>query len=482
MTEQPFDSADQQPVAPDATAVVLEQILAQGRVIAEAEVEKVRRVIDWVVVNEVDPATHDVGPLCDRALRTAGEGSPYVSEFSIMEFSAVLGMSTDGGRAYLCGVAELRYRLPHLWEQVEAGVLPVWRALEIAKDTWTLPEAGAMFVDRHLADAAVSCSWAQIARLVEEATARFDPERAEEQRRRRADYRRFDIDLKGVGVDGIVHVDATLDLADALDLEAAIASVATQLADLGCEEPWEVRRSLAAGEIARAQGSLGLDLGEPEPGFRGPPSSGTSTTGEDPAEVEVRAQRASKPQPPTTGRSVVLHLHLTEAALRGEDVVGRCGNTRTPVTVEQIREWCGNPDTHVTVRPILDLDAHHHTEAYEIPDRLRVQAELTTGTCVFPYCTREAVACDVDHAIPWDRGGPTCSCNIAPLCRRHHRAKTHSKWSYVILGPGIYLWTTPTGHDLIRDSRGTRRPPPMPPLNLEFGPPDVWLGPEPAEP
>ena len=72
-----------------------------------------------------------------------------------------------------------------------------------AKDTWTLPEAGATFVDRHLADAAVSCSWAQIARLVAEATARFDPERAEEQRRRRADYRRFDIDLTDAALQGV---------------------------------------------------------------------------------------------------------------------------------------------------------------------------------------------------------------------------------------------------------------------------------------
>ncbi len=143
------------------------------------------------MVNEVDPATHEPGPLCDRAWRTAGEGSPYVSEFALMEFAAVLGMSTDGGRAYLCGVAELRYRLPHLWEQVETGVLPVWRVLEIAKDTWTLPEDGAIFVDRHLADAAVS-------------------------------------------------------------------SVAAQLADLGCTESLEVRRSMAAGQIARAQGALDL--------------------------------------------------------------------------------------------------------------------------------------------------------------------------------------------------------------------------------
>ncbi len=446
--------------------MVLEQILGSNRMIAEVEVAKVKQVVEWIVVNEVDPATHEPGPLCDRALRTAGEGSPFVAEFSIMEFAAVLGMSTDGGRAYLCGVAELRYRLPHLWDQVEAGVLPVWRALEIAKDTWTLPEAGATYVDRHLADAAVSCSWAQIARLVEEATTRFDPERAEEQRRRRADYRRFDIDLKGVGVNGIVHVDATLDLADALDLEAAISSVATQLADLGCEEPWEVRRSLAAGEIARAQGAL--DLG--------------ADTGE-PAEDEGPAERAPTLRSPGAGRSVVLHVHLTDAAIQGTDPVARCGNTRTPVTVAQVREWCGNPDADVTVRPVLDLDAHHATEAYEIPRRLRVQAELTVGTCCFPYCTREAAACDVDHAIPHTRGGPTCTCNLAPLCRRHHRAKTHSKWSYVILGPGQYLWTTPTGHDLIRDSRGTRRPPPLPPLDLDLDhapPPEPWL--EPAEP
>ncbi len=458
MTEQPLNSG---PESPDATAVVLEQILGSNRVIADAEVAKVKQVVGWIVVNEVDPTTHDQGVLCDRALRTAGEGSPYVAEFALMEFAAVLGMSTDGGRAYLCRVAELRYRLPHLWEQVEAGALPVWRGMEIARSTWTLPEAGATYVDRHLTQAAVSCSWAQIARLVEEAAARFDPERAEEQRKRRADYRRFDIDLKGVGVDGIVYVDATLDLADALDLEAAISAVATQLADLGCAESLEVRRSMAAGEIARAQGAL--DLGDPEP-----------------AEDEGPAARASTPKPPH--RSVVLHVHLTDAALRGEDAVGRCANTRTPVTVAQVREWCGHPDTQVTIRPILDLDQHHYTEAYEVPDRLRVQAELTTGTCCFPFCAREAVACDKDHAIPWDAGGPTCSCNLAPLCRRHHRAKSHSKWTYVVLDPGIYLWTTPTGHDLIRDSRGTRRPPPMPPLNLEFGPNDSWPELEPAEP
>jgi hypothetical protein len=43
----------------------------------------------------------------------------------------------------------------------------------------------------------------------------------------------------------------------------------------------------------------------------------------------------------------------------------------------------------------------------------------------------------------------------APLCRRHHRAKTHSTWDYSVLGRGTYLWTTPNGIRLIRNHHGT---------------------------
>ncbi len=289
---------------------------------------------------------------------------------------------------------------------------------------------------------------------------RSHPDKAEEQRKQRADRRRFDIGLGEVGIDGVVQVDASLDLADAFDLEAAISSVAHQLLGLGCEESLDVRRSIAAGEIARAQGALELGVGGG--GFEMVPSGTSSTTGDD-GDGGFEAPRGARHTSTTgdaTGRSVVLHVHLTDAALHGHDNVARCANTRTPITVEQIRTWCGQPDTQVTVRPVLDVDQHHFVEAYEIPRRLEEQAEITAGTCVFPYCSRGAAKCDTDHAIPYRRDGSTCSCNLAPLCRRHHRAKTHSKWSYVVLNPGVYLWTTPTGFDLIRDQRGTRRPPP----------------------
>ncbi|HET7072231.1 MAG TPA: hypothetical protein VFI40_15505 [Nocardioides sp.] len=69
---------------------------------------------------------------------------------------------------------------------------------------------------------------------------------------------------------------------------------------------------------------------------------------------------------------------------------------------------------------------------------------------------------------PRGQDGPTCSCNIAPLCRRHHRLKTHSPWSYLVLDPGTYLWTSPHGYQFLRDPVGTvdvsqDRPRPKPP-------------------
>ena len=40
--------------------------------------------------------------------------------------------------------------------------------------------------------------------------------------------------------------------------------------------------------------------------------------------------------------------------------------------------------------------------------------------CTHPGCTRRAAGCDVDHVVPWHRGGPTCACILEPKCRGHH--------------------------------------------------------------
>jgi hypothetical protein len=63
---------------------------------------------------------------------------------------------------------------------------------------------------------------AQVDRLVEEAIGRFMPEEAERRRRQAADGRCFTIDTRQPSLNGTSTVFGELDLADALDLDAAL--------------------------------------------------------------------------------------------------------------------------------------------------------------------------------------------------------------------------------------------------------------------
>ena len=107
------------------------------------------------------------------------------------------------------------------------------------------------------------------------------------------------------------------------------------------------------------------------------------------------------------------------------------------------------------MKPVLDLEAHDPVDTDVVPDRHAEVTAVRDKTCVFPWCTRPARRCDTDHTIPAARGGPTCPCNLAPLCRRHHRIKTHGGWTYTTLEPGHYLWTSRHGYQYLRDPDGT---------------------------
>ena len=102
------------------------------------------------------------------------------------------------------------------------------------------------------------------------------------------------------------------------------------------------------------------------------------------------------------------------------------------------------------VTPVIDLEDHIHVDSYEAPRRLEEQTTLINHTCVFPWCTRPARNTDSEHVIAYNIGRHHLI-NQAPLCRRHHRLKTHATWRYTMLEPGSYLWTSPHGYQFLRD-------------------------------
>ena len=66
-------------------------------------------------------------------------------------------------------------------------------------------------------------------------------------------------------------------------------------------------------------------------------------------------------------------------------------------------------------------------------------------TCTAPGCGRRAASCDLDHTDPHHQGGRTCECNLAPLCRHHHRCKQADGWRLEQPEPGVLVWHTPAG-------------------------------------
>ena len=89
---------------------------------------------------------------------------------------------------------------------------------------------------------------------------------------------------------------------------------------------------------------------------------------------------------------------------------------------------------------------HAHAEVGYHPSRtLAHLIRARSATCTAPGCSRPAAACDLDHTRPWDDGGPTCECNMAPLCRHHHRCKQAQGWQLEQPEPGVLIWRAPSG-------------------------------------
>jgi hypothetical protein len=70
--------------------------------------------------------------------------------------------------------------------------------------------------------------------------------------------------------------------------------------------------------------------------------------------------------------------------------------------------------------------------------------------CRFPGCRARPRRCDLDHEVPYDRGGPTCPCNLCCLCEHHHRLKTFAPgWAMSPMPDGGIRWTVPGGHQVV---------------------------------
>ena len=231
---------------------------------------------------------------------------------------------------------------------------------------------------------------------------------------------------------------------------------------------------------ADPDGNAGPNAGPDRPGGTGPaPASGTGPNG------------TGRPAQPDPGPSLAAQVTITVplAALDGDP--GACGEadgfglvdsqdaralvaaaSRNPKT-----RWCvtalhpdGTAAAHacatgqhcwsagqqaaaflrtlnLTLTPVIRGPCDHAQaqRVYRPSRSLRHLVNARNTRCTAPGCGRPAARCDLDHTTPWHLGGLTCPCNIAPLCRHHHRSKQAEGWWLEQPEPGVLKWRAPSG-------------------------------------
>ncbi|MPV49656.1 hypothetical protein GCG21_06470 [Pseudactinotalea sp. HY160] len=300
-----------------------------------------------------------------------------------------------------------------------------------------------------------------------------------DRRRHRSDSSRSG-GIEGTALPGTCGTDSTGVSTAPGSVEVAAEAGETVLPGMGGTHSTGVSTAPGTTEVAAEAGEtvrLGTD------GTGGTDSTGVSTA---PGTTVVAAGAGETVLPGTdgtggTGETVLLGASVDRPGSGAAGATGADGATGATGASGAAGSGLACFAPEIIVRPVLDLDEPLATDCYTPSERLREQLVLAEDRCAFPWCARTARACDLDHIQAWHTtrprtgpnagaevatGGATCPCNLAPLCRAHHRLKTHARadaasrgrhaaWTYVKLDTGTYLWTGPHGLRLLRTPWGT---------------------------
>jgi len=109
----------------------------------------------------------------------------------------------------------------------------------------------------------------------------------------------------------------------------------------------------------------------------------------------------------------------------------------------------GGPSRELTVDlhpvPTGECDHQHESARHDPGHLLRHLVNVRDGKCGFPACSRHARESDLEHAIPFDKGGRSCGCNCWACSRSCHQVKQSAGWDVTEVRPGYHQWTTPSG-------------------------------------
>ncbi|HEX4253668.1 MAG TPA: DUF222 domain-containing protein [Streptosporangiaceae bacterium] len=410
----------------------------------------------------------------------AGSFPAQLSEFIADELAAALTLSVRTAGTYLDQALDQEIRLPGTARALHKGLIDQPKARLIAETTRILSNDDAHAVESRILPAAVRQTLGQLRAALARAVLAVDPQaaaRRREEAQKDPRVRRWQEDAGTAALAGY-----GLPPADVLAADQRLDHRARVLRDAGLPGSLEELRARVYLDALLGQDSTppanphqATNPGQPpNPDQRltpGPPRapSAQSAAPEVPRRLAARVTLtvplltqlglAAEPGHVAGFGPIDPALARELGAMAAADPRSRFCVTVTGPDGQAIGHGClpgrppdlnrpGSTGFTVMVSPLAggDCDHRHQESGYQPSRKLQHLIWARTPTCTAPGCRRSAVRCDLDHTTPYDQGGRTCECNLAPLCRHHHRCKQSQGWRLEQIRPGVMRWTTPAGH------------------------------------
>lgn len=375
----------------------------------------------WALLNPPLFEGEDVKDAEDFPIPAGGQGAPEYRNGADQAFAQSAGVSASYSSRFIETSGEALARLPKTWAQVQAYQVPLWKIRKLTSLSVGLSAQAAAFLDDQIAPLITGCSIAQMKRATAAAQAAIEPETLEAQVAAEKQRRGLSFDYRNQ-LGGTINIFGILDTPDALSFKQLITTAAKTLVDQGRARDQGHGEAKALGMISRGE----LTIKPRQTTKNGEPLEISPTQVRLNIHFHANQLTTTSPNPASSSEATGLGV----ASVDGLDY---------PVLLSQVAKWCSKDATDIKVTPVIDLAAEYESKAYAPTGRLRDQVMYRYGQCVFPGCQVPSWRCDLDHIIPHSKGGKTCSCNLAPLCRRHHRAKTRRQWEYENTGDE-FLW------------------------------------------
>jgi hypothetical protein len=431
-------------------------------------------------------------------------GGCGVSGFAADEVAAELHLTVLSAAGQIGYAGAVAGRLPRSFAALAAGAIRPVHLRIIEDETCILSPEDAARADEQLAAAAPSMTFGQLRSAAHRLVLRLDPDsalRRKESARQDAQVRRFRedsgnagmvarelppdevlaswqhveqraLDLRAAGMPGTLQelrVRAYLDLLQERDSRSAPSGPSPgETGEDSCPGPWN---PAAAEDSDHAGPEDPGGAGGPGPGgprgtgSPGGPQAGPSVAALVTITVPAGTLAGWSAAPGEAGGFGLLDAEdardLAAAAARHPDTrwcvtalnpdgtaaAHGCaaGRSRPPPPGTGAGDYLAS--LRIRLAPIARGHCGHARAepGYRPSRKLQHLVRARNARCTAPGCGHQAARCDLDHTIAWEQGGLTCECDLAPLCRHHHRCKQAEGWSLDQPEPGVLVWRTPSG-------------------------------------